>query len=288
MPRMTSRGGGTRDDLGARLLAAHPRSEQWRQLDVTVANLTFDQLDRMGRLIDADTSRGPLRTQLIEGIVDRELLGRLGSRWVRWAATFGLPQPGELHTAPGQILRHPYTLADTGAVTEAYLCGVLAVFDAGLAIAAAPIDAAGAAAYEVLANPWRRVCLPCRFTPATAYGPHTQPALAVLREARSLWPEAVRKICRARTEVDPAQWNAARDEVEDSARAWGYPLRPQCLFWEAVPAAEDAANESPTDPCLADALWAAAATQAFAGRLRTATNTVLASPWRGAGLTLPT
>jgi hypothetical protein len=68
---------------------------------------------------------------------------------------------------------------------------------------------------------------------------------------------------------------------------WGYPWRPRCLFWEAVPAAEDAANESPTDPDFADALWGAAATQAFAGQLSTATATVLARPWRAAGLSLP-
>jgi hypothetical protein len=46
MTRMLSSGPdvGGRDDLGARLLAEHPRGEEWRQLDVTVANLTLDQL----------------------------------------------------------------------------------------------------------------------------------------------------------------------------------------------------------------------------------------------------
>jgi hypothetical protein len=43
---------GGRDDLCARLLAEHPRGEEWRQLDVTVANLTLDQLIRMGGLVE--------------------------------------------------------------------------------------------------------------------------------------------------------------------------------------------------------------------------------------------
>lgn len=163
------------------------------------------------------------------------------------------------------------------------------MYDAGLAIAAAPSDPTGQAAYPLLSRPWRRACLPSRFTSATAYGvTHTQPALAVLRRARSLWPEPVDAIRRARASIDAVEWTAARHEVVDAAVAWGHPFRPQCLFWEAVPAAEDAANESPTDPLLADALWGAAATAAFAGHLTDATSRLLASPWRAAGLTLPT
>jgi hypothetical protein len=38
----------------SRPLAVHPRGEQWRQLDVTVANLTFDQLYWMSRFADVD------------------------------------------------------------------------------------------------------------------------------------------------------------------------------------------------------------------------------------------
>ncbi len=52
MTRMLSSGPGAggRDDLGARLLAEHPRGEEWRQLDVTVANLTLVQVMQMGGL----------------------------------------------------------------------------------------------------------------------------------------------------------------------------------------------------------------------------------------------
>jgi hypothetical protein len=164
---------GRHDDLGARLLAEHPRGEEWRHLDVTVANLTLDQLWRMAELTGPDHSRATARAQLIENLGDGELAGRLGSRWVRWAAT---------------------------------------------------------------------------------YGPHTQHTLALLRRARTLPLTTVTRIRRARAMLDPAEWTTARHAVEDSAPNWGYPFRPQCLFWEAVPAAEDAARQSPTDPYLADAL----------------------------------
>jgi hypothetical protein len=98
MTRMSSSGPGTggRDDLGARLLAAHPRGAQWQQLDVTVANLTLSQLMQMGELAGPDDQRAATRAQLIENIGEGELARRLGSRWVRWAATFGLPQPPQL------------------------------------------------------------------------------------------------------------------------------------------------------------------------------------------------
>jgi hypothetical protein len=178
-------------------------------------------------------------------------------------------------------------LTDTDELPAAYLAGVLAVFDAGLGIAAAPAGDTETAAYQLLTGPWRRTCLPSRFTPSTAYGPHTQPALALLRQARTLAPAAVTRIRRGRAVLESVEWGTARRDVEDSALAWGYPFRSRCLFWEAVPAAENAAGESPTDPCLAEALWGAAATQAFAGRLGPDTREVLTTPWCSAGLTLP-
>ncbi|MGH3807724.1 MAG: hypothetical protein ACRDRU_14090 [Pseudonocardiaceae bacterium] len=155
MTRMSSSvpSAGGRDDLGARLLAEHPRGEQWRQLDVTVANLTLDQLARMGELVEPDDRRAATRAQLIEGITDGELAGRLGSRWVRWADTFGLPQPADVSRPTTEILQHPYTRAGTDDLPAAYLAGVLAVSDAGLGIAAAPTGDTGIAAYELLTGP---------------------------------------------------------------------------------------------------------------------------------------
>ena len=107
---MTRSPGGTRDDLGERLLAVHPRGEQWHQLDITVVNLDFDRLQRIGELVDAGPDRGQLRGQLITGITDPELAGRLSSRWVRWLSTFSLAQPEDLTATPASILRHPYRL----------------------------------------------------------------------------------------------------------------------------------------------------------------------------------
>jgi hypothetical protein len=45
-------------------------------------------------------------------------------------------------------------------------------------------------------------------------------------------------------------------------------------------------SSSQADPYLADALWAAATTQAFTERLPAETSQLLATPWRSAGLTL--
>jgi hypothetical protein len=246
MTRMSSSGPSVdgRDDLGARLLAEHPRGEEWRQLDVTVANLTLDQLIRMSGLVGSGDQRAVARAQLIEGIGEGELAGRLGSRWVRWADTFGLPQPGNLGRRIVEVLRHPYTLTEGDELPAAYLAGVLAVFDAGLGIAAAPAGDPGIGAYQLLTGPWRRTCVPSRFTPSTAYGPHTQPALALLRQARTLTPAAVTRIRHRRAVLESVEWAAARRDVEDSALAWGYPFRAQCLFWEAVPAAPGGTRNS--------------------------------------------
>lgn len=73
MTCMSSSGPGTggRDDLGARLLAGHPRGEEWRQLDVTVANLTLDQLVGMGGLV------GHSEVAVADRVADRDLVRRL-------------------------------------------------------------------------------------------------------------------------------------------------------------------------------------------------------------------
>jgi hypothetical protein len=271
-----------RDDMGEQLLAEHPRGEQWLQLDVTVANLTFDQLERLARLVEATPGLAPVREQLIAALPETgELAGRLASRWVRWAGLFGLPQP-DLTRSRRHVLGHPYRLTTSTELDPLYLNGVLGVFDAGLGITAAPATPDGESAYERLTAAWRRVCLPSRFTPASAYGPHTQPALALLRQARDLAPATAARVLAARTALDPRAWSAARSEVHDAGIGWGFPFRSQSLFWEAVPAAEAAADQSPTDPALADALWGAAAAHAFTGRLTPATAALLRTPWQAA------
>lgn len=267
-----------RDDLGARLLDAHPRARQWHQLDVTVAALTFDQLTGLADRRCPATELDPVRGRVIAGIND-ELAGRLGSRWVRWSDTFGLPHP-DLHAAPRDLLvEYPYRLAGTGQVDDDYLRGVSAVFDAGLGIAAAGTDEAGMADYQQLTAPWRWACLPSPFTPATAYGPYTQAGLALLRQARDAGPDTAARVLAARTAIDPETWRCARDQVAAASLDSGYPYRSRCLFWEAVPAAEDSADQSPTDPGLAEALWAAAATHIFTGRLPDTAAETLLRPW---------
>lgn len=271
-----------RDDLGERLLAEHPRGAQWLQLDVTVANLGFEQLERLAGMVEASAGLSAVRGQLIAALPEQgELAGRLASRWVRWAGLFGLPQP-DLSLSPRHVLGHPYRLVTSAELDPAYVQGVVAVFDAGLGIAAAPVTPDGDVACERLTAAWRRVCLPSRFTPASAYGPHTQPALALLRQARDLAPGTAARVLAARIGLDPAAWSGARTEVSDAGIEWGFPFRSQSLFWEAVPAAEAAARQSPTDPALADALWGAAAAHAFTGRLTPATAALLRTPWQAA------
>jgi hypothetical protein len=79
------------DDLGAALLGEHPRGELWRLLDVTMAALTFEQMHALAS--DGDTDHGvrkQARARVLDGLAG-EMAGRLASRWVRWADTFGLP-----------------------------------------------------------------------------------------------------------------------------------------------------------------------------------------------------
>ncbi|MFD0204053.1 MULTISPECIES: hypothetical protein [Saccharothrix] len=284
----TSGPGRGRDDLGRALLAQHPRGEQWRQLDVTIANLTFEQITRMGSLGEERASdRQAVRDRIINRISDPELAGRLASRWIRWKDTFGLPMPAELDD-PIAVLQHPYLLARQASPDHSgWHKVVLPVFDAGLAIAAAGHDDTGSADYELLIAPWRQTCLPSRHTATDAYGPHTQAALRVLRHAEATPAGVVRRMGRVCAEVDEQRWEAACDAVTEASIAWGFPLRARSLYWETVPAAEDAVGESPTDTAVVNALWGAAISQAFAGRLGSDTSALLASPWRTAGLPLP-
>lgn len=284
----TSGPGSGRDDLGRALLAQHPRGEQWRQLDVTIANLTFEQITHMGSLAEERAAeRQAVRDRIIARISNPELAGRLASRWIRWKDTFGLPMPAELDD-PITVLHHPYLLAQQAPPEHAgWHKVVLPVFDAGLAIAAAGGDQAGIADYELLTAPWRRVCLPSRFTATDAYGPHTQAALRVLRHAEATPTRVVRRMGQVCAEIDERRWEGAYHAVTEAAITWGFPLRARSLYWETVPAAEEAVGESPTDPSVVNALWGAAASQAFAGRLDSDTSVLLTRPWRTAGLPLP-
>ncbi|MFB9431676.1 hypothetical protein [Streptoalloteichus tenebrarius] len=97
----------------------------------------------------------------------------------------------------------------------------------------------------------------------------------------------MRRMGRVCAEIDGQSWEAACHAVTEASITWGFPLRARSLYWETVPAAEDAVGESPTDPSVVNALWGAAVSQAFAGRLDSDTSALLSGPWRMAGLSLP-
>jgi hypothetical protein len=274
----------SQDDLGAALLARHPRGELWRLLDVTVANLTFEQTAAMA---DGDAGRG-LREQARARVlapVHGEVAARLASRWVRWADTFGLPQL-DVDGLPHEQLGHPYRPASTGRRQD-YADTLLPIFDAALGVIGAPLTPDGEADYQVLTASWRRVCLPSRFTAATAYGRYTQAALSVLRFAAGMPARTLHKMIDHRNAVDEDTWQQARAEVDAASIDAGFLYRARCLYWEAVPAAEQAAGQSPTDRGLVDALWGAAVSQAFAGLLNPHTATLLCRPFRASGAVLP-
>jgi hypothetical protein len=274
----------SQDDLGAALLDRHPRRGVWQQLDVTVANLTFDQTALMAQWSANRGEREAARTRVLDALGE-EVAGRLGSRWVRWADTFGLPLP-DLSAPPAEQLAHPYQPAGSRHEPD-YRDALLPIFDAALGIIGAPGDSQGEADYDVLSAPWQRACLPSRFTSATAFGRHTQAALAVLRFADGMPSQWLGRMTAGRSSVDDQVWQAACVDVEQASLAAGYPYRVRSLYWEAVPAAEQAAGESPTSRELVEALWGAAAAQAFAGQLSKQTTTTLCAPYRASGAVLP-
>lgn len=270
-----------RDDLGGAYLRAHPRGMQWLQLEATVASLTFAQLARLAETRVDDRPRHRARRRVLAGL--GFLHGRIASRWVRWADTFGLPHP-PLTAEPAAILDHPYGLIDDDEI-GIYVAGLLPVYDAALAILAG--DHATPVDYELLSASWRRVCLPSRFTPATLYGPHTQDALASLSAACRFPRSCLTRMVRAPRAISAEDWDLAAATVHRAALKLGYPYRGTCLYWEAVASAETAMDESPTRPELVHAVWGYAAVRAFAGQLPAEAGTLLASPYRAGGRTPP-
>jgi len=269
------------DDLGRAYLQAHPLGEQWRQLDVTVAVLTFEQIQRLAHQWRADPPVAAARGRAIAAL--GPMRSRMASRWIRWASTFGLPSPppsdGDL-----AILTGPYQLP-TEPHLGSYARGLLPVYDAALAIMAG--RGITEEDYEVLAGPWRRVCLPSRFTPVNLFGEGTQPALASLAAATGLPRSALRKILRGRRDIDDPTWREAIDAVDAAVTDQGYPYRARCLYWETVPYAETAAGQSPTDVGLAEALFGFAAAIAFAAILSPETIDLLKAPYRAGGRVPP-
>jgi hypothetical protein len=89
----------------------------------------------------------------------------------------------------------------------------------------------------------------------------------------------------ARLDVDPGQWAHAKAEAVDLAPGpHQHVYAGHHLFWDCVIVAELATGEHPTDPLLADAIWGAAATIAWADRMPPGVVDVLTRPWTTAGL----
>lgn len=159
-----------------------------------------------------------------------------------------------------------------------------------LGILGAPLTSQGEADCRALTGPWRRVCLPSRFTAASAYGRHTQAvflaALSVLRHAAGMPVRSLRAMADDRAGIDEPAWQQAVTDVDAASVEAGFPYRARCLYWEAVAGAEQAAGQSPTDRGLVDALWGAAATQMLAGQLTPPTVTLLCRPYRASAAVL--
>jgi hypothetical protein len=160
------------------------------------------------------------------------------------------------------------------------------LFDAVLGLAAAPDSDQGDTDRALLTQPWERVCLPTTHTVDTVYGARTASACQCLTSAARLPLSTLDAVLTTRISIDQQQWRAARNEAMDVvAGPDGHVYAAHFLFWDAVAVAELAVREKPTDPLLADALWAAAAAAAYADRLSATTITVLTRPWTAAGLT---
>lgn len=82
-----------------------------------------------------------------------------------------------------------------------------------------------------------------------------------------------------RQAVGEPGWAQACRQVHDQSVQIGFPFRADGLYWEAVAAAEAAADESPTERALVDALWGACSAMVFAPGLGPSVIRVLTGPW---------
>jgi hypothetical protein len=245
-------------------------AEQRLLLDRTVANLTLEQVVRMGALTAADSQRAAARRVLAHRVTGSGVSEWLSIRYVRWSDVFGLPRPPDL--PGGGRLDQPYAFLDHAhSALAGYLAGVAAVFDAGIAVAAPGGDLP-----DLLAGPWRRTCPPAAIDEDTVYGPHSRETQAVLDSAVALSPESAGRMRLARAAIPRTDWDTALRTVDDAASDWGTPFRARCLRHEA----HDVVAGPDTD--LVDAVWGAAAAATFRGRLPDEVDGLLTGPYRAA------
>jgi hypothetical protein len=227
----------------------------------------------MGELAASAEDRAQSRLTVIGRIPHLEPDSWLGARWYRWARMFGLPRLPASPTAAARLLLAPYDAVDHVHRTLApFFSGVLAVFDAGLALAPGVPDEPEA--NEVLLQGWTGACLPTSLTPGTAYGPRTPEVEEVLRHAWAASPTARLRAHEARAAIPAHAWNAACGVVDDTSSVCGVPFLARYLFGEALSVSADRS--------LADAVWGAAVATAFRDDLPKATHDLLASPFLAA------
>lgn len=271
------------------LPVSHTHDPQIRLLDITAVTLSLAQ---QRQLAVAARTDGPVRAEARDRVLQHlggsaayADIAWLADRWDRWTQVFALPAPSRSFMLTADRIAAPFT--DVEAADDR-VAGALALYDAVLAIIAAPDTDQGHADQDLLTQPWKRVCLPTAHTADTVYGPRTPAARQCLTSAVYLPRRALDAVLTTRIGIDEHQWKAARVEaIEASAGPEGHLYASEFLFCDTVTVAEIATGEKPTDPLLADALWGAAAAAAYADALPPATITVLTRPWTTAGLTPP-
>ncbi|MDT7578487.1 MAG: hypothetical protein QOH17_4820 [Pseudonocardiales bacterium] len=242
-------------------------------LDVTIARLDVDRIVEMGALAAPESERADARIAVIGRISRLDPDGWLATRWYRWARMFGLPGLPASPTPAARLLLAPYdAVGHVHRKLAPYVSGVLAVFDAGLALAPGVPD--GPESTEVLLRGWTEACLPTTLTPGTAYGPRTPEVEEVLRHAWAASPAARLRAHRARAAIPAHTWNTACGAVDDASTVCGVPFLARYLFGEALAVTADSG--------LADAVWGAAVAAAFHDDLPEPTRDLLASPFRAA------
>ena len=242
-------------------------------LDVTIARLDVERVLQIGELAAPAGERAAARVAVIGRISRLESDGWLAARWYRWARMFGLPRLPGSSTPPARLLLAPYDAIDhVHRRLAPYVTGVLAIFDAGLALAPGVPD--GPESTDVLLRGWTEACLPTTLTPGTAYGPRTPEVEEVLRHAWAASPAARLRAHRARSVIPAHAWNAACGVVDDTSTVCGVPFLGRYLFGEALSVTADTG--------LADAVWGAAVATAFHDDLPEPTRDLLAGPFRAA------
>lgn len=281
--------------------------QQLRQLDLTAVTLTLAQQHHLAIAARTTTeARAEARARVIARLGTSRGARWVADRWERWCDVFAVPAPTHSMIGLERRLAAPFVGAATA---DDRVTGALALFDAVLGLAAAPgfpvqnrrpehrSDTLHAGANEqneqetadlqLLTGPWQQVLLPALVTLDTVYGPRTPAARQLLTTAARLPRARLDCLLTTRISIDDQRWRSARREAVDAlAGPHDQVYAAHFLFWDAVTVAELAAGQRPTDPLLADALWAASAVELYGEQMSAATVEILTSPCTAAGLLL--